>query len=76
MTQTTLEALSKLKENMKQPAYVETVKEQLLLLMDVLIEKETNIELLEQRLHGVILAAHACQEALKALWMERIDEQD
>lgn len=39
-TETTLEALLKLKENMKQPAYVETVKEQLLLLMDILIEKE------------------------------------
>lgn len=40
-TETTLEALLKLKENMKQPAYVETVKEQLLLLMDILIERET-----------------------------------
>lgn len=37
---TTLEALLKLQESMKLPTYVESVKEQLNRLVEILIEKE------------------------------------
>lgn len=44
------------------------------------VEKETNIELLEQRLHEVILAARACQEEIKILYasmsLDEINMQD